>query len=218
MSLEILRGTPGLTLAGVAHVLVPGRGRNAGADGLTPQGAARVGLAAELHRTLPGVRIVCSGYKSPVDDKGAPWTTPDAPGETFQGIPEADLMRRELHDQKIPTACVRVERHSVDTVTNLLRAESENHFGDDLPVAIVSQRAHLRRILTVIAPRALRRPYLGVVVPELTPEPENPIADLASRLIVARLPADPARAAEVADRRATTLWHLARKLGKRTYH
>ncbi|GAA4599504.1 hypothetical protein BJY16_003100 [Actinoplanes octamycinicus] len=280
LNFEILPGTPGLTLAEVAHVLVPGRGRTATGDGLTPEGAARVAVAADLFRSLPVAgRIVCAGYKSPLDSKGRPWTTPEAPGEVFQGVPEADLMREVLLASGLDPFSVRPERHSIDTVANLLRSESEGHFGDPRPVAIVSQRSHLRRILSVIAPYTLRRPYLGVVVPSPFPAPLPPssvplpppssagspssgpppssapspssgpppssasspssgpppssapapssgpspdaehfLAELASRLIAARLPADPLRAIRVAERRSVALWRLARAFGKREYH
>ncbi|MFC7533463.1 YdcF family protein [Actinoplanes sp. GCM10030250] len=212
---EVLDGTAGLTLSEVAHVLVPGHGRNADATGLNPGGVERCRVAAELHHSgLPGV-LVCSGYKSPIDRKGDPWPLS---GEVFHGVPEADLMRSWLVAAGVPDEIIRVERHSVDTVTNLLRAEHEGHFGDNRPVAIVAQRAHLRRILTVIAPRALRRPYLGVVVPEPEPRPEHPIAGAMSNLISLRLLADPERAIRTATRRVETMWRVARALGRRGYH
>ena len=211
-------GTPGLTLDEVAHVLVPGHGRSPDCSGLTPGGADRCRTAAELHRYLGRGLIICAGYKSPIDSKGAPWTSPDAPGETFQGVPEADLMRAWLRTDGIDDAAVRVERHSVDTVTNLLRAEHEGHFGDERPVAIVAQRGHLHRILTVVAPRTLRRPFLGVVVPTAGAARENPLARPLSRLISSRLPADPSAAISTATRRAERLWDAAHRLGKRSYH
>jgi uncharacterized SAM-binding protein YcdF (DUF218 family) len=211
---EVLPGTAGLTLGDVAHVLVPGHGRDDEATGLTPGGADRCRTAAGLHHSgLPGV-IVCAGYKSPIDRKGRPWS---ASGEVFQGVPEADLMRSWLVDAGIDEAAIRVERHSVDTVTNLLRAEHENHFGDHRPVAIVAQRGHLRRIL-MLAPRLLRRPCLGVVVPAAGSTRENPLAVPVSRLISARLPSDPAAAIKAATRRAQLLWGTAERLGKRGYH
>ncbi len=216
-----MAGTPGLDLDQVAHILVPGRGRDAAGFDLTPAAAARVAVAAALFREVVGERggrVVCAGYKSPADDKGTPWTTPEAPGETFRGRPEADAMREALINSGLDPSSVRAERHSVDTVTNLLRAEGESHFGDQRPVAIVSQRAHLRRILGVIAPRALLRPYVGIVVPDFDVDRENPLTTLVSRVIVTALPRDPARAIAVADRRATRLWQLAGLLGKRTYH
>ena len=218
MRFEVLAGTPGLTLGAVAHVLVPGHGRDAAGTGLSPGGADRCRMAAALFPTPAGGRIVCTGYKSPVDHRGRAWTTPDAPGEVFQGIPEADLMRSWLVAAGIDPAAVRAERHSVDTVTNLLLAEHEGHFGDDRPVAIVSHRGHLHRILSVIAPRTLRRPYLGVVVPAPDSARENPLAAPVSRLISARLPRDPAAAIAVATRRSELLWGTAERLGRRSYH
>ncbi|WP_221326267.1 ElyC/SanA/YdcF family protein [Actinoplanes sp. L3-i22] len=221
MDFETVAGTPGLTLDQVAHVLVPGRGRDAAGFDLTPAAAARVAVAAELFREVVGARggrVVCTGYKSPADDKGTPWTTPEAPGETFRGRPEADAMRASLIASGLNPSSVRAERRSIDTVTNLVRAEGEFHFGDSRPVAIVSQRAHLHRILTIIAPRALLRPYVGVVVPDFDVDRENPLTLLVSRLVVTGLPRDPARAIAAADRRAALLWQLARLVGKRTYH
>jgi hypothetical protein len=61
---------------------------------------------------------------------------------------------------------IRVERKSTDTVTNFTRTEAGYFFGDDRPVAIVAQEQHLERIMRVIAPRTLRRDYLGLIVPE----------------------------------------------------
>ncbi|MBO3738458.1 YdcF family protein [Actinoplanes flavus] len=216
MEFEVLPGTAGLTLARVTHILVPGHGRDAAGTGLTPGGVDRCRTAADLHRRLGRGLIVCSGYKSPVDGKGDPWTGPGAAGETFRGVPEADLMRDRLVAAGIGDSSIRVERHSVDTVTNLLRAEHEGHFGDDRPVAIVAQAGHLRRILAVVAPRTLRRPYLGVVVPGGVPE--HPLARPVSRLICAGLPREPALAITTATRRAERLWGLARRLGRRSYH
>lgn len=215
MEFEVLPGTPGLSLDGVAHVLVPGHGRNQDASGLTPGGADRCRVALAVHHALSrrGL-VVCSGYKSPADRKGA---VVHIGAGTFRGVPEADLMRDWLLAAGADPAVLRVERHSVDTVTNLLRAEHEGHFGDDRPVAIVAQRGHLRRILSVVAPRTLRRPHLGVVVPGGA-ERENPLAVPMSRLIAAGLPTDPAAAIGAATARAERLWQLAGLVGKRSYH
>jgi hypothetical protein len=60
------------------------------------------------------------------------------------------------------------ERYSIDSATNFLRSELEGWFSDARPVAIVAQRSHLQRMLRLIVPRSLRRPYLGVVVPRRT--------------------------------------------------
>ncbi|WP_433794080.1 YdcF family protein [Actinoplanes sp. CA-252034] len=214
MDFEVLPGTPGLTLDRVAHILVPGHGRNHDGSALTPGGADRCRTALALHTTLQRGVIVCSGYKSPADRKGPAVALA---GETFQGLPEADLMHAWLLSAGADPSALRVERHSIDTVTNLLRSEHEGHFGDDRPVAVVTHRGHLRRILAIIAPHTLRRPYLGVVVPGGAPR-ENPLATPISRLIAAALPADPAAAVATATRRSERLWQLAGLLGKRSYH
>jgi hypothetical protein len=218
VELQVLSGTPGLTLDQVAHVLVPGHGRSADGAGLNPGGADRCRIALAVHRHLGRGLIVCAGYKSPVDGKGEPWTTPEAPGETFHGVPEADLMRGWLVDAGANPDVIRVERRSIDTVTNLLRAEHEGHFGDGGPVAIVAQRGHLSRILTVVAPRTLRRAFLGVVVPATGPTREHPLAMPVSRAISAFLPPDPTASIAIASRRAETFWRTAQRFGKRSYH
>jgi hypothetical protein len=218
VELHVLPGTPGLTLDQVAHVLVPGHGRSADGTGLNPGGADRCRIALALHNHLGRGLIVCAGYKSPVDGKGDAWTTPEAPGETFRGVPEADLMRDWLLGAGADPDVIRVERRSIDTVTNLLRAEHEGHFGDGRPVAIVAQRGHLGRILSVVAPRTLRRGYLGVVVPATGPAREHPLAIPVSRAISAFLPADPTASIAIASRRAENFWRTAQRLGKRSYH
>ncbi|MFC4064063.1 YdcF family protein [Actinoplanes subglobosus] len=212
MEFEVMPGTPGLALDQVAHVLVPGHGRNHDASGLNPGGADRCRIALDLHTFLGRGVIVCSGYKSPADRKGV---VVHLAGKAFRGVPEADLMHAWLLAAGAAPEALRIERHSVDTVTNLLR--SETCFGDDRPIAIVAQRAHLRRILSIVARRVLRRPYLGVVVPGGTPR-ENPLAGPMSRLIIAGLPADPDAAITTATARAERLWQLAGLLGKRSYH
>jgi len=219
---EIRPGTAGLTLADVAHILIPGRGRDHTGFELNEGGHAGVDVACELYQTVTGTRagiIVCSGYKSPIDLAGAEWSPPEAPQEVFHGMPEADLMRQRLLELSIPRQAIAVERHSIDTVTNLLRSELEDHFGDSRPVAIVAQADHLHRILSVIAPRTLRRPYLGVVVPDADVGRRfAPAAATAvSRLILAGLPRSPAAAIAVATSRAGRLWGLARLIGVRQY-
>ncbi|MEV6345993.1 ElyC/SanA/YdcF family protein [Actinoplanes sp. NPDC051851] len=212
MEFEVMAGTPGLTLDQVAHILVPGRGRAADGFGITPEGAERVAVAAALFAEVVAARdgvVVCSGYKSPSDLTGAPWTTPEAPGEIFQGRPEADAMVAELIASGLASSRVRPERHSLDTVTNLLRSEHEGHFGDARPVAIVSHRSHLRRILSVIAPRTLRRPYLGVAVPRPDTPPSR-LVTLASLIACVGLPTDPSRAIAAATRRSELLWSATR--------
>ncbi|MBP1781883.1 hypothetical protein J3R08_001733 [Micromonospora sp. HB375] len=219
MEFHVLAGTLGLTLDDVSHLLVPGRGRAASGIELTPGGIDRVRTAALLYQVVAvrGGRIVCSGYKSPADNGGRPWSPPDCPQESFLGVPEADLMRRELLRMGVPELAVRVERHSIDTVTNFLRSELEGHFGDGAPVAIVAQRGHLRRMLSIIAPRTLRRPYLGVVVPEPEVTSESRVAGLVSQLVLAGLPQEPERAVRIATDRATRLWRVVRAAGVRNY-
>lgn len=220
MSFRIIMGTAGLTLHDVAHVLVPGRGRDDTGHGLTDEALDRVTVARELYDDVvspAGGRIVCSGYKSPIDRKGAPWSPRGAPDQVFTGVPEADLMKRELVRLGVPAGAVSAERHSIDTVTNFLRSELEDHFGDDRPVAIVAQADHLRRIIDVIAPRTLRRGFLGVVVPQDRPVAESPLVTLASRIIVARLPDEPHGAIVRATARANLVWRTAMLAGRRNY-
>lgn len=214
-------GTPGLGLSGIAHVLIPGRGRSVSGFALTDEGQARVLVAHavfEAYCRKAAGHIVCSGYKSPADTGGAPWSPPDSPAESFQGMPEADLMKASLIKLGVPEGSIDVERHSIDTATNLLRSEAEGHFHDDRPVAIVAQLDHLRRILGIIAPRTLRRPYLGVVAPSANSQTEGPIVDLVSRFVLRRLPDNADSAIAAAHERASRAWWLARLLGKRGYH
>jgi hypothetical protein len=221
MLFETVPGTSGLRLDDVAHVLVPGRGRDDSGFGLNAGAHDRVLVASQLFEAVvrpAGGRIVCSGYKSPIDRKGTPWRFEGRPTEVFSGIPEAELMRRELIRLGTPEGIVSAECRSIDTVTNFLRADREGHFGDDRPVAIVAQADHLHRMLAVIAPRTLRRAYLGVVVPQQPPQPESRLATVASMLIAARLPADPDAAIGTATARAKFVWRVAQVAGMRSYH
>lgn len=221
MTIEIIEGRSSVSLSDLAHVLVPGRGRDSTGTGLTADARDRVVVARTLYDLTVQAnkgRIICSGYKSPSDLKGESWSPPDSPGEVFRGIPEADIMRAELIRLGVPETDVYAERHSVDTVTNFLRSEREGWFGDARPVAIVAQRSHLERMLRVIAPRTLRRPYLGIVVSEAQESAENPLASLVSACVLARLPAGDQRAIEVAHRRAQRFWRAARLVRKRDYY
>ena len=218
-TVETIEGQGGVSLADVAHVLIPGRGRDATATGLTSEAHDRVVTARELYdlTVLPhGGRIICSGYKSPSDTKGTSWSPADAPGEIFLGIPEADLMRADLIHLGVPGRDIYAERHSIDTVTNFLRSELEGWFGDSRPAVIVAQRSHLERMMRVIAPKTLRRPYLGVVVPEGQEDAESPLVSLVSAAILTGLP--DRRRIEVAQRRAVWLWRAARLAGVRQYY
>ena len=221
MQFEVVFGTDGLTTDDVAHVLVPGRGRNGSGFGLSDEGMDRVIVAHLFYESIARSRrggIVCSGYKSPVDLNGTKWSPSDSPAEVFCGMPEADLMKATLVNLGVDEEDVKVERHSIDTATNFLRSELEGHFGDNKPVAVIAQAAHLRRMLSVIAPRTLRRPYLGVVVGEADVTDESVFANLVSRAVLAALPSDPQRAISVAERRVRYMWGAARALGVRQYH
>ena len=221
MTIEIVEGRGSVGLSDLAHVLVPGRGRDSAGTGLTADARDRVTVARALYdlavRPNQG-RIICSGYKSPCDLKGESWSSPESAGEVFRGIPEADIMRAELIRLGVPETDVYAERHSIDTATNFLRSEREGWFGDARAVAIVAQRAHLERMLRVIAPRTLRRPYLGVVVGEAQESTESQLVSLVSACVLTRLPAGDQRAIETAHRRAEQFWWAARLGGKRDYY
>ncbi|SRR5579875_16267 len=218
---EVVAGTPGLGLADVAHILVPGRGRDRSGFGLNGDAYDRISTAYSLYKltTLPkGGRIVCSGYKSPSDHKGVSWSPPESPNEVFCGMPEADIMRRELVQLGVRAGDIEVERHSIDTVGNFLRSELEGHFGDDRPVAIVAQRAHLDRILRIIAPRTLRRDYLGVIVGDSSGDDESMLASAVSNCVLAGLPTSSDESISRAERRVQMFWQLAHLFGLRTYY
>lgn len=210
-------GTAGLSLRDIHSVLLPGRGRAKGGRALTLQGTARVKLGTMMlaDRDLPRLsRVVCSGYKSPADLDGDCWVEEDSQ-EAFVGIPEADLMRTELLSLGVTADQIYVERHSIDSCTNLLRCEAEGLLGKQgKPVGIVAQADHLARILADIAPRVMRRPYLGIVAPSAGRGPRETVsARVASRLILAGLPGDPRRACEIGSVRAARLWSVAMRLG-----
>lgn len=209
---EVLGGTPGLSLGDVGNIMVPGSGRDAAGAGISRRSRARVLVAKELYAWRGG-RIVCSGYKSPADTKGTPWSPGDSPGEVFRGVPEADGMRSALISLGVAADAISVERHSIDTATNFARCEAEGHFAGAAPVAIVAQAAQLRRILDVVAPRTLRRDYLGVVVPETgAGYTEGRLPRLASRLILRGLHPEAPDLTEVTTRRAEALWRAAGRM------
>jgi hypothetical protein len=72
--------------------------------------------------------------------------------------------------------------------------------------------------MAVIAPRTLRRPFLGVEVPQQPPQAESPLTTMVSRLVLARLPEEPDTAIAVATARVRRIWRIARAAGKRDYH
>ena len=126
-------------------------------------------------------------------------------------------MRAELIRLGVPEVDVYAERHSIDTTTNFLRSEREGWFGDARPVAIVAQRSHLQRMIRVVAPRTLRRLYVGIVVPEAHDSTESRFASLVSAFILSGLP-EGQQAIDVAERRAEKFWRLARLAGVRQYY
>ena len=127
-------------------------------------------------------------------------------------------MRAQLISLGVDEQDIYAERQSIDTATNFLRSELEGYFGDSRPVAIVAQRSHLNRILRIVAPRTLRRPYLGVPVHEEIESGESPAASIVSAAVLAWLPDSTDKAIAVAQRRATLIWRLARMAGMRQYY
>jgi hypothetical protein len=173
LTYEVLEGTPGLSINDVAHVMLPGRGRDSTGHELSQKSFDRVVVGAEFFfdhslEQNDGV-IVCSGYKTPLDRNGERGWHPEDSNEKFIGVPEADSMRRVLRERWIPDSAIRVERHSIDTVTNFTYTEAGDYFGegDKRPVAIVAQEQHLDRMINTIAPRTLRRDFMGIIVPEI---------------------------------------------------
>jgi hypothetical protein len=186
-SFTLLEGSPGLRPYEVAHVLLPGRGRNETGDGLSRSGEVRAQCAADFYieqeLDVQGGVVVASGYKTPADKRGDVWSPEDS-SETFRGIPEAYAYRAFLMRRGIASTAIRVEPHSIDTVTNFARSEREGHFPDGRPAAIVGQEKHLERMLG-IASKTLKRDFLGVVVPEEgEPEPDSFWAKLESRAVL----------------------------------
>ena len=115
-------------------------------------------------------------------------------------------MRLALLALGVPDTTIKVERRSIDTVTNFVRVEVEGHFGDDRPVAIVAQATHLHRILTVIAPRLLRRDFIGIVVPEPgEPDVDGLLPEIVSRVVLRGMRADSENLLAVTTRRVARI-------------
>jgi uncharacterized SAM-binding protein YcdF (DUF218 family) len=213
---KVIPGSRGITLDDVAHIMIPGRGRDEQGAGLSTDSRARVSCAVSLY-TLLGLadrngRLICSGYKSPADTRGARWSPPGTPA-VYHGVPEADAMRDLLVQAGIPRSAIGVERNSIDTVTNFARSEAEGHFGDGRPTAVVAQEAHLHRILTTVAPRTLRRGFIGVVAPAPDqPDVEGRLVRLTSRLILLGITPTTSHIVETVDARARRAWKTAAHL------
>lgn len=188
---ETMEGSPGLSINDIAHVMLPGRGRDVTGQKLSGQGLSRAALGAEIFTDKEleknGGVIVCSGYKTPADTNGEPWFHADNPSESFVGVPEADSLRAALMTFGIASRVVRVERRSIDTVTNFTFTEAGGFFGDGdhRPVAIVAQKQHLDRMIKKIAPRTLRRDFIGIVAPEVgNVDQDSLAARFASQVIL----------------------------------
>lgn len=212
----IAEGSPGLRLDEVVHTMVPGRERSSSPDGLSQPGHDRLVHGVEFYqfqrqRLAEKIGLfVCSGYKTPRDVSGELWTPEDS-DEEFIGRPEADSMAKLAISLGLDPGAVRIERHSIDTVTNFARTEYEGHFGvgDERAVAIVAQAEHLDRILTDIAPKILRRDYLGVVVPEGdTPDKDGFVPRLASRAGLFGIDTSAPDAAEKIIKRSEQIWKV----------
>jgi hypothetical protein len=206
---DVAEGSPGVTLGEVAHLMIPGRYRSIDGMGLSALTAVRVDTAAQSYAdndlaSAKGV-IVGSGYKNPGDHVGEPWR--DELGEEFEGIPEAYSMRfRLLGAWGLSVAQVKVDPHSVDTVTNF--TNTQDLYPDERPVGIVAQEQHLDRILDVIAPRTMRRPYIGLVVPELAGQPDKDglPARLVSRWVARGITPETPNASAIAQARVQRIW------------
>jgi hypothetical protein len=158
--------------------------------------------------------IVCSGYKTPGDINGDPWSPPGSI-EQYAGVPEADSMRNLLLTCGIPDKSIRVERNSIDTVTNFLRVEEGDYFGDDRPVAIIAQRAHLLRIMEVVAEKTLRRDFIGVVVPEEgQADTDGFLPRAVSKAVLLGIMPKKPGAAQRAHHRAAAIWRIVNVLAR----
>ncbi|HEX8182504.1 MAG TPA: ElyC/SanA/YdcF family protein [Candidatus Saccharimonadales bacterium] len=217
---DIMPGTPGLSIDEIAHVIIPGRGRDESGNGLSEHSIARAKHSAEFYNDHKLERkmgyLVCTGYKTPAENKGVAWSPEDTPDEVYVGVPEADSIKQVLLSQKVNPARIAVERRSIDTVTNFTFSEDGGYFGpnDARPVAIVAQLAHLERMIDVIAPKTLRRDYLGIIVPE-DGEPETdsiPYAKLISKILLTGINPYKKDAAQITARRAVKAWHIANSI------
>jgi hypothetical protein len=202
-------GSPGVTLDEVSHLMIPGRYRSADGMGLSDLTTQRVDTAADFYRdnNLMGQTgvVVASGYKNPGDHVGEPWR--DENGVEYEGVPEAFSMRaRFLGHRGLEGADVIVEVRSVDTVTNF--TNSQGLFPDERPVGIVAQEAHLERILDIIAPKTMRRPYVGIIVPELEGhyDKDGLSARLVSQWVVRGITPETPNASEIAEARVQKIW------------
>lgn len=202
-------------------MLLPGGGR-VGSDRLTALSLARVDTGEELWQqelAERGGRIVTTGYTSPGNMKGELWRPDAESNESFFGIPEADLMKQELVARGLHPSIIHVERHSITSETNLIRAEHEDLFGagDRQPVVIVSQLSHLERLMS-IGRHVLRRPFIGVAAHEVPGETfaDSRFAQLASWYVLRGInsTAPDLEAIAKTESRAQKVWAVANMLGR----
>jgi hypothetical protein len=206
---QFTEGSPGATFGDVSHLIIPGRYRSPDGMGLSDLTEQRVDTAADFYKDKDlmsyGGIVVASGYKNPGDHVGEPWR--DENGIEYEGIPEAFSMRtRFLGYRGLEGVDVRVEARSVDTVTNF--TNSQELFPDERPVGIVAQEAHLERILDIVAPKTMRREYVGIVVPELEGhyDKDGLPARLVSRWVARGLTPETANASTIAEARVQNIW------------
>jgi uncharacterized SAM-binding protein YcdF (DUF218 family) len=213
-----MAGTPGIAFEDVVHLMVPGRNRDATGMGLSPFSLARVQSAAAFYdRYHPSGKIVVSGYANPGGPQLEYWTPPEHPLVSYNGRPEAYSMRDALLELGIADETIEVEPLSVDTVTNFTRSEAAHLFGegDERPVGVVAQEQHLGRMIDIIAPRTLHRPYIGIVVPEGVQQDIDAFwMRLASRLILSGVTANTPsqKALTITQQRTARLWQLRGRL------
>lgn len=210
---DYLEGTKGTTCEDVSHILIPGRGRAGNGDMLTMAATARIKFAAYLYKRLNlaqrrGV-IVVSGYKSPNDNLGVP----NIFMKGYIGVPEADLMQQQLVLEGVPERMIRVERNSVDTAMNLVEVEGSGLLPDMGAVMIIAQRAQLRRIMRLIAPRILNRDYIGVIVPEQGTKDKDGLLPFVATLIIMRgIHFTTFNARGIIRKRTNYIWRIVRFL------
>lgn len=214
MGYELLSGKDKIYLEDVVHLLVPGRGRAGSGDRLTKVALERVKFAAKLYKELDlqarGGMIITSGYKSPADSLGVPGIF----RRGYDGVPEAELLKRQLIKEGMPAEKIRTENDSIDTAMNLTYVEYGSYFPDDNPVGIIAQQSHLNRIIHRIAPHVLRRKYVGIIAPEVAAGKDNDtwLAWFASWFIMRGMKPGSSDAKDTVQKRAAMLWKIARFL------
>jgi hypothetical protein len=221
---NVYSGPSNIVLAEAAHILIPGRGRDATGQGLSQHSIDRNEMAAGLYLALhpeliagidPDIdygNVVPSGYKTPGDNNGLEIVLFDEETGSYniyRGNPEAYSGGLLLHKRGVHRQHISPEMNSIDTVTNFVRSEQGGHFGrqDERPVAIVAQEGHLERMMDHIARKTLRRDYIGVVVPELEgPDADSLMARFFSQAVTLGLNPNSRDVVRRTDKRAQLLW------------